>query len=49
MVQDDECATKGVTSKLDDNKVIVPGLTEYGEDCLARLYDKEGKQTLLQI
>ena len=32
MIQDDECPIKGVINKIDDNKVIVSKLTEYGED-----------------
>lgn len=30
MIQDDECPIKGVINKIDDNKVIVSKLTEYG-------------------
>ncbi len=32
MIQDDECPIKEVINKIDDNKVIVSKLTEYGED-----------------
>ena len=36
MIQDDECPIKGVINKIDDNKVIVSKLTEYGEAILKK-------------
>ena len=43
MIQDDECPIKGVINKIDDNKVIVSKLTEYGEDDGEDVYKRQTK------
>ena len=46
MIQDDECPIKGVINKIDDNKVIVSKLTEYGEDDGEAILKKENIDTI---
>ena len=46
MVEDDECPIKGVINKIDDNKVIVSKLTEYGEDDGEAILKKENIDTI---
>lgn len=46
MIQDDECPIKGVINKMDDNKVIVSKLTEYGEDDGKAILKKENIDTI---
>ena len=46
MIQDDECPIKGVINKMDDNKVIVSKLTEYGEDDGEAILKKENIDTI---
>lgn len=43
---DDECPIKGVINKIDDNKVIVSKLTEYGEDDGEAILKKENIDTI---
>ena len=50
MIQDDECPIKGVINKIDDNKVIVSKLTEYGEDDGEAILKKENIEfEILQV
>lgn len=46
MIQDDECPIKGVVNKIDDSKIVVSKLTEYGESDGEAILKKENIDTI---